>query len=96
MPPGIPGSGPRAVRLWHTDPDCTVNPDWLRQIVQAFEDPGRQVVVGSYLPAGPSFALTVLAGYENAKNDYIFQSNDRSLIYGYTNNLAARSELSGP
>lgn len=78
-----------------TDPDCVVDPNWLTQIVAALADPCRQIVVGSYLPASPSLALTVLADYDNAKNAYIFNSRDSSLYCGYTNNLAARSRLFG-
>lgn len=76
-----------------TDPDCAIDRSWLCHIVQAFTNPVTQLIVGSYLPVYRSFSLKVLAHYENAKNRYIFQSNDSSLYYGYTNNLAARSAL---
>jgi glycosyltransferase involved in cell wall biosynthesis len=74
-----------------TDADCAVAPDWLESIDGALSDPAVQVVVGSYLPARATFAASALARYENEKNQYIFNSADERLYYGYTNNMAVRS-----
>lgn len=76
-----------------TDPDCVVTLNWVTHIVAALAEPQRQIVVGSYLPSRPSLPLTFLADYDNAKNRFIFNSNDCSLYCGYANNLAAKSPL---
>lgn len=76
-----------------TDADCAPAPDWLESIASAMGDPATAVVVGSYQPAVPGFAASILADYENEKNRFIFSSDDGSLRYGYTNNMAARAEL---
>jgi len=74
-----------------TDADCAVAPDWLAQIEKAFSDPDVLVAVGSYIPSRDSFTASALARYENEKNLYIFNSEDESLYYGYTNNMAVRA-----
>jgi glycosyltransferase involved in cell wall biosynthesis len=76
-----------------TDADCAVDPAWLAHIAAAMSDPGVSVLLGAYVPARRSFALSALAAYENEKNRYIFGSNDAALYYGYTNNMAVRAAL---
>lgn len=76
-----------------TDADCAAAPDWLDSIASAMENPGVNVVLGSYLPACRSFAASTLATYENEKNRFIFSGTDDSLYYGYTNNMAVRSKM---
>jgi mycofactocin glycosyltransferase len=76
-----------------TDADCAVTPGWLESIAAAMADRTTKIVLGAYVPARPTFALNTLAAYENEKNRLIFGGQDQHLYYGYTNNMAARSEV---
>jgi glycosyltransferase involved in cell wall biosynthesis len=76
-----------------TDPDCVPCPDWLSNIAATMSSLDAKIVVGYPLPAGDSPALSMIAAYENVKNEYIFGSNDETLYYGYANNMAIRREL---
>jgi glycosyltransferase involved in cell wall biosynthesis len=73
-----------------TDADCVAAPDWLEQIAAAMESPEIQLILGAYSGIRAKFPASALSAYENAKNRYIFQSEDKSLYYGYTNNMAVR------
>ncbi|MGD8278715.1 MAG: glycosyltransferase family A protein [Gemmatimonadota bacterium] len=97
-----PGPGPCAARnagvavargeiIAFTDADCAVAPDWLESIDIALSDPEVMVAVGSYIPSRDSFTASALTRYENEKNLYVFNSEDESLYYGYTNNMAVRA-----
>jgi len=51
-------------------------------------DVGR---VSDLPPLSP--VLSLLEAYENAKDEYVLQSQSESLYYGYTNNMAVRKQL---
>jgi len=76
-----------------TDADCAAEPDWLRTHVAELEDPQVAVVVGARPPGGTSSALSLVAAYEQTKDEFIFGSANPSLYYGSTNNMAVRREV---
>lgn len=73
-----------------TDADCEPAPDWLRALAAAFERREVAAVVGPRAPACESFAVGLLAAYEEAKEDYIFGGHRAGLYFGATSNLALR------
>jgi glycosyltransferase involved in cell wall biosynthesis len=75
------------------DPDCLPSEDWLQNIADAMGEPVVQVVLGRRsLPPLPPM-LSLLEAYENAKDEYVFHGQIKTLYYGYTNNMAVRKEL---
>lgn len=76
-----------------TDADCAPSVDWLRNIEDALSHPEIRVVLGKNQFASDSRILSMLAEYETAKAVYAFSSDDNTIYYGYTNNMAARKEL---
>lgn len=79
--------------LAFTDADCIPHPDWLLAIANGLADPTIQILVGSYTVDPGRFPASALSAYENAKHRCIFSSDDPSLYYGYTNNMAVRREV---
>ncbi len=76
-----------------TDPDCLVSPDWLAEIVKAMSDPVVSVVLGQPLMTNDSLILSMVQDYDNEKYIYTFGSDDGSIYFGHTNNMAVRREL---
>lgn len=76
-----------------TDADCVPAPDWLSRISQTMADPSVGIVLGGRVPARPSRVISLHAAYINETHRYIFGQHDASLYYGYTNNMAVRTEL---
>jgi glycosyltransferase involved in cell wall biosynthesis len=79
--------------LAFTDADCAPEPDWLHTLVGELEDPSVAVVLGARVPAGTSPALALVEAYDEAKDELIFESDESSLYYGSTNNMAVRREV---
>jgi glycosyltransferase involved in cell wall biosynthesis len=73
-----------------TDADCEPAPDWLQALAAVFERREVAAVVGPRTPARESFAVGLLAAYEEAKEDYIFGGHRADLYFGATSNLALR------
>ncbi|MEQ9620039.1 MAG: glycosyltransferase [Deltaproteobacteria bacterium] len=88
---GIKESSGRIIAF--TDPDCIASPDWLAEIENAMSDPVVSIILGRPLMANDSLLLSMLEDYENEKNAYILNSNDRNRYFGHTNNMAVRREL---
>lgn len=85
--------GIRAARgqiIAFTDADCIAAPDWLARIETALSNQDVAVVLGAYSGRLAQFPARALSAYENSKNRYIFANRDRSLFYGYTNNMAVK------
>jgi glycosyltransferase involved in cell wall biosynthesis len=76
-----------------TDPDCMPYGDWLREIEAAMVHPDVGIVIGSHRFARDSFFLSMLADYQNEKNNYVLNSEIKELCYGHTNNMAVRKKL---
>ena len=76
-----------------TDSDTAPDPDWLKQIVQAMEDPDTALVVGSLRFSSESLGMDLLRDYEAEKNRFIFSSDDPRIYYGYTCNMAVRRSV---
>ncbi len=76
-----------------TDADCIASPDWLQQIDVAMQLPDILIILGAYSGVRARFPASALSAYENAKNRFIFQGEDKSLYYGYTNNMAVRRSV---
>lgn len=76
-----------------TDPDCIPFPDWLAEIETAMADPAVSVVLGQNLMPNNSLLLSMIQDYDNEKEIYTFRSNDGSLYFGHTNNMAVRRDL---
>jgi glycosyltransferase involved in cell wall biosynthesis len=76
-----------------TDPDCTAFTDWLSEIVKAMSDPVVSVVLGQPLMTNNSLILSMVQDYDNEKYIYTFDSDDGSIYFGHTNNMAVRREL---
>lgn len=75
------------------DPDCLPREDWLQNIAAAFEEPAVRMVLGRRCLPPLSPVLSLVEAYENAKDEYVLQSQSKTLYYGYTNNMAVRKEL---
>lgn len=98
--PGVYAARNTAVRLARapiiafTDADCVVAPDWLRAVSARMRDPGVAMMVGACAyPADASFALGLLAAYENAKADYVINRCPPGYHFAYANNLAVRASV---
>jgi len=76
-----------------TDADCEPSVDWLRNIEDAFRHPEIGVILGRNQFASDSHILSMLSSYENAKAAYAFSNADKTVYYGYTNNMATRKKL---
>lgn len=76
-----------------TDSDCFADPAWLSSIDEGFNVPGSLVLMGPRLPANDNRSLQLIAAYENQKKEYICESDDPSIYYGYTNNMAVRRSV---
>jgi glycosyltransferase involved in cell wall biosynthesis len=79
--------------LAFTDSDCFPEPGWLSVIDSAFEDEGTKLILGRRIPAGDNPWIGMSAEYENLKAEMICQSEDPSVYFGYTNNMAVRKEV---
>ncbi|MBW2494187.1 MAG: glycosyltransferase family 2 protein [Deltaproteobacteria bacterium] len=76
------------------DSDTAPFPDWLEKIAATMaEDPQIGVIVGGLRFNGSSQALRMLADYEEDKAKYTFASDDPTMYFGYTCNLAARRKI---
>lgn len=76
--------------LVFTDADCVPEPGWLRQHVDALADPGVDVVLGPRRPARATTPLRLMTLYEETKAAVVFGGTDKTLYYGYTNNMGVR------
>jgi glycosyltransferase involved in cell wall biosynthesis len=76
--------------LVFTDPDCAPHPGWLASLADAFRDPQVEVLIGPSQPAGRGRGLRLLGAYEEAKERFILDSDDPTVYWGHTNNLAVR------
>ena len=76
-----------------TDGDCEAAPDWLRRIAECFGSGESVVLVGPRLPGRDSFALSLIASYERAKDEYVFEGNRTELYYASANNMAVRRDV---
>ena len=76
-----------------TDSDCIPDADWLNHIAEAMSDPLTHIALGGLSFASESPILSLLADYESEKAIYVCSGKNKSIYYGYTNNMAAREEL---
>jgi glycosyltransferase involved in cell wall biosynthesis len=84
----------RAPIIAFTDADCTVSRDWVRRVCEGMGDPATGIMVGrSDYPAEASFALKLLATYENAKADYVASRCAPAHHFAYANNMAVRASV---
>jgi glycosyltransferase involved in cell wall biosynthesis len=79
--------------LVFSDPDCVPRSDWLSQIEVAMRNPEIGVLVGPALSYGSSLGLRLLDAYETRKESYILGSDDPTLYWGRTSNMAVRAAL---
>jgi glycosyltransferase involved in cell wall biosynthesis len=75
-----------------TDSDCYPVPGWLAAIERGFRDPEAQLLLGPRRSVGVSRGARLLAEYDNRKMEMICGMDDPTPYYGYTNNMAVRSE----
>jgi len=77
-----------------TDADCVVSKDWLNKICQSMQDSSVGIVLGQRLfPSNSSVGLHYFQDYENAKMKYLIQRRLNKYYYGYTNNMAVRTDV---
>lgn len=90
-------AGLRAARggvIAFTDADCAVAPDWLSVICRRMADPTLGLLIGEvHFPASAGPALRLVAGWENAKADYVTRYGAPGNRIAYCNNLAVRASL---
>ena len=80
--------------LAFVDSDTAPFSDWLEKIASAMAaNPQIGVIVGGLRFDGSSLALRMLAAYEEDKAEFTFASDDPTVYFGYTCNLAARRTL---
>ncbi len=78
--------------LAFTDPDCVPVPGWLAAITEGFRDPAAKIILGCRRPATEFGIIALVGDYENCKDRFVFTSRRTRFCYGYTNNMAVRSE----
>jgi len=76
-----------------TDSDCYPEPGWLTAVAMALAEEETGIVMGPRLPPTHNRSLELIAEYENKKAEVIFGSNDTSIYFGYTNNMAVRRSV---
>ena len=76
-----------------TDADCAPSVDWLRNIEDVFRHPEISVILGRNQFASDSHILSMLTGYEAEKAAYALSGDDKTIYYGYANNMATRKKL---
>jgi glycosyltransferase involved in cell wall biosynthesis len=77
-----------------TDADCVVDQDWLLRMVEGMGDPSVAILVGHCAyPSHASFALKLLASYENAKAEYVLGRCPPAYHFAYANNMAVRRSV---
>lgn len=79
--------------LVFSDPDCVPPSDWLSQIEAAMQNPEIGVLIGPAVSCRSSLGLRMLDAYETRKESYILGSNDPTLYWGRTSNMAVRTAL---
>ncbi len=80
--------------LAFTDADCVVSKDWLKVIEEKMIKNRPTILVGKVLfPATKGVSIGVLQDYQNAKIDYLLQSQSKRYLYGYTNNMAVSAAI---
>jgi len=79
--------------LAFTDPDCIPDVNWLKNITAVLQDQNIRIVLGKNLFAGKSKALLMLQEYEAEKAAFVFSGTEPLSYYGYTNNMAVRSDI---
>lgn len=76
-----------------TDADCEPSVDWLQNIEDAFRHPEICVILGRNQFVSDLHILSMLTEYEAEKAAYVFSCDDKTMYYGYTNNMAIRKKL---
>lgn len=76
-----------------TDPDCVPAADWLVTIEATMASPVVDIAIGSHSVADTSGSLALFAAHREARNAYIFTSNDPKLYYGLCNNMVVRRSV---
>jgi glycosyltransferase involved in cell wall biosynthesis len=79
--------------LVFTDSDCEVSPAWIEEMGRALAEPAAGVALGSRRFGRESFLTSIAADYDARKVEYICTQPDKSLYFGYTNNMAVRREV---
>ena len=75
-----------------TEPDCVPVPGLLAAITEGFSYPAGKIILGRRRPATESGLIALVGDYENCKDRFVFASRRAQFYYGYTNNMAVRSE----
>ena len=77
-----------------TDADCVVSKDWLNKICKSMQESSVGIVLGQRLfPSNSSVGLHYFQDYENAKVKYLIQRRLKKYYYGYSNNMAVRTDV---
>ena len=76
-----------------TDSDCLPSSNWLSNIADVMSQPEICIVLGAIKFRTNSFTSTMLEAYEIEKNAYVFSSDDKEKYYGYTGNMAIRTNV---
>ena len=77
-----------------TDADCVTDRDWLRAVCDGLRDPAVAILIGDCrYPAEASWALALLAAYENAKAEYVVTRCPPAYQFAYANNMAVRASV---
>jgi glycosyltransferase involved in cell wall biosynthesis len=79
--------------LAFTDSDCFPHAGWLKSIDRALSADHAKLVLGPRLSVGSSSCVRLLASYENNKTQLVCRSDDPSVYYGYTNNMAVKKPV---
>lgn len=76
-----------------TDSDCIPDPGWLQTIQSemALNDIG--ILLGAHSINSKSKILSLLIDYGNERSKYVFNSNNKKIYYGQTNNMAVLKNI---
>ena len=84
----------RAPVIAFTDPDCVVEPGWLRSILEGMREPENAILLGHCgYPPDSSPVLRLLGAYENAKIEYVLDRCPSPHHFAYANNMAVRASV---
>ncbi len=76
--------------LAFTDSDCYPERGWLSAIDRSFQSSAVQVLLGPRVPPVQNNWVRLVSEYENKKTELVCASDDPTLYFGHTNNMAVR------
>jgi len=74
--------------LLFTDPDCVLDPGWIRAHLRALDHHNAMIALGRVIHGGDRRTMHLLSEYDHARQLTVFRRHAARHYFGYTNNLA--------